>query len=141
MSRLPTLILIATAAITVPLVAQGINLRPGRYETLVEMTLPNGTRIPVKNSECLTAADLKDVAKTFLDDLGDGCQLSNLKNDGKQMTFTASCKRGEEAVTMATEMSFTGDAYSAAIKHKSSKGEAMDIRMSGKRVGDCTIAP
>ena len=55
----------ATAAAALPLAAQSINLRPGRYETVAEMTLPNGTKTPIKNVECLTADDLKTSRRRF----------------------------------------------------------------------------
>jgi hypothetical protein len=33
---------------------------------------------------------------------------------------------------MPAKRSVAGNAYSAAIKHKTGKGEAMDVKMSGK---------
>jgi hypothetical protein len=138
MSRLRVLLLVAIASMMLPLAAQSINLRPGRYETVVEMTMPNGTKMPIKDTDCLTAADLKDVSKTFLEDLGSDCKISNLKNTGKQMSFTATCKEDAGTMTMTADMTFSGDSYSSTIKSKTGKGETFDITMTGKRLGECS---
>jgi hypothetical protein len=133
------LAILAVAAAAGPLAAQAINLRPGRYETVVEMTMPGGAKMPVKNTECLTAADLKDVSKTFLEDLGSECKFSNLKNSGAKMSFTAVCKDDSALRTMTADMTVSGSAYSAVIKSTSNTGETFDITMTGKRLGDCSV--
>jgi hypothetical protein len=138
MSSTRILVLVAIAAAALPLAAQAINLRPGRYETVMEMTMPDGSKMPMKNADCLTAADLEDVSKAFLEDLASDCKISNLKNTGKQVSFTATCKDDDLTMTMTVDMTFSGDAYSSVIKSRNGKGETLDVTMSGKRLGECS---
>jgi hypothetical protein len=132
------LIVAFLGAWALPIVAQSINLRPGRYETVVDIELPNGQKMPMKNTDCITAADLKDGVKTFLEEMGENCKISGLKATGNQMRFNATCTDDDVTMTTTAEMTFAGDAFSGLFKAKDDKGQQFTFKMSGKRLGDCT---
>ncbi len=137
MRGIKVLVVVFVAAWMLPLVAQSINLRPGRYETVVDIELPGGVKMPMKNEDCITAADLKDGVKTFLEEMGDNCKISDLKATGNRLTFNAVCKEDDTTMTTTADMNFTGDSYSGLMKAKDEKGQEFTFRVSGKRLGDC----
>lgn len=138
MRHLRPLAIIFLAAWALPLLAQSINLRPGRYEMVVDIELPNGQKMPVKNTECITAADLKDGVKTFLEEMGENCKISGLKATGNQMNFVATCNDDDVTMTTTAEMTFASDTFTGLFKAKDDKGQQFTFKMSGKRLGDCT---
>jgi Protein of unknown function (DUF3617) len=132
------LIAIALVASALPLLAQTISLRPGNYETTMEMEMPGGMKVPpMKNTQCITAADLKDMSKKLLEGEGTGCKVSEYKVVENRITFNAVCKEANATMTMAADMTFTTDTYTGIVKAKDDKGMSMTMKSAGKRIGDC----
>jgi hypothetical protein len=135
---LKRLVLLFMAAATV-VAAQSVTLRPGRYETNAVMDMPGMKIAPVKDFDCITQADLKDFSKKLIDpDQAKGCKVSNYKVIGNLLTFNTDCKDGDTRVAMSTEMTFTADSYTGVLKSKDQDGRVMNIKMTAKRVGECT---
>jgi hypothetical protein len=117
--------------------AQTPVLRPGKYA--IEMTMDMGGQKmpPMKQEQCITAADLKDMSKGLLAKEMEGCKVSDYKAEATKVSFTAACNQGGVPMTMAADMTFTADTYNGVMKAKSAMGE-MTMKMAAKRVGDCT---
>ena len=133
--RLLTFVVLGTAA--VPLLAQAINLRPGRYESVAEFEMPGGLKMPPqKDTQCITADDLKNFSKELTEQMGE-CKVAENKITANRMTFSATCTQQQETMTVSADVTFTGDAYNGVIKAKGKMGE-MTIKTTAKRLGDCT---
>ena len=132
------LTLVALVALTVPAVAQTVNLRPGKYEVTAEMhgaTMP--MIAPQKDSQCITAEDLKDLSKAMMKgEEAENCKVSDYKVSGNKVTFNTTCVEDGERYTMSSEMTFAGDSYTGLMKSNHPEF-AMTIKTTAKRVGDC----
>ncbi len=136
-----TLIVAATA-----LAAQSQSpVRAGRWEVTMQMQIPN---VPVqmpemKSTQCITPAQLDDPASTLprRPESGRGnskqnCKVSDYKVSGNTVTWNMSCS-ASEAMKSSGEMTYNDDSYAGMTKMTSSQGE-MTMKISGKRLGDCT---
>ena len=132
--------LVVTAAIAaaLPAVVQAPLLRPGRYASTTEMELPGGQKMPtMKQEQCITADDLKDLSKKMLGKGMEGCKVSDYTTDARKITFTAQCTQSGVASSVAAEVAFTSDTYDAVMKMKGPK-ETLTLKVAAKRTGDCT---
>ena len=110
--------------------AQG-PMRPGNWESTVQMQMPGMSMPAMKDARCVTAEQLKDPVKS-LPSAAPGCSMSDDTASGNVITWTIACK--EMAGT--AEITFKGDTYEGQTNVTSP--HAMVIKMSGKRLGDCT---
>lgn len=136
--RVRTIAIAGLIAAGIPALAQTPVLRPGKYAQTVDMEM-GGQKMPqMKQEQCITAADLKDMSKGMMPkEMTDACKVSDLKQGANKLTFTATCNQGGVASTSSFEMNFTADSYDGFIKSKTQMGE-MTMKMAAKRVGDCT---
>jgi hypothetical protein len=86
-------ILLSTAAIAW---AQQFSVRPGEYETTVEMQLPGAPKPMLhKALSCITASDARDVHRTLSKALAEAqqgqCKISNEKNSASRLDFDMVC--------------------------------------------------
>ena len=136
------LAMLATAAV----IAQS-SMRPGQWEISTQMQMPNmpaGFQMPVtKTTRCVTPEQAKDPASTVPRDGGrgrggkDDCKMSDMKASGSTITWSMACTSPDK-ITGTGEMTFTGDdSYTNTMKMVMPQGE-MTMKMTGKRVGDCT---
>jgi hypothetical protein len=121
----------------VPVLAQTVNLRPGKYELTLEMELAGLPRVPPQKVEqCLTSEKLKDMSSLMgrpNEALGsEGCKMSDHKTSGNTVTFTTTCAGN----TQSNEVTLSGDSYSGRSKGKMA-GQDFAGKWSGKRIGDC----
>jgi hypothetical protein len=143
--KLTALVLLTSAVFVATLVAQS-PMRPGRWETTVQMEMPD---LPVslpatKDSQCITAADLeKDPASGLPRAMqgrgrgrGDACTYSDYKVSGNMVTWKMACA-GDATMNGTGELTFVDDSFTGTMKMAMEQG-AMTIKMTGKRVGDCT---
>lgn len=136
--RVRTVVIVGFIAAGLPALAQTPVLKPGKYAQTVDMEMGGQKMPPVKQEQCITAADLKDMSKGMMPkEMTDACKVSDYKSGANKISFTATCNQGGMTSTSAFEMSFTADTYDGFIKSKSQMGE-MTMKMSAKRVGDCT---
>jgi hypothetical protein len=130
--------LVSAVALSIAIVAQTVNIRPGKYEVTLETEMPGlGKAPPQKRQECVTPDRLKDWA-TFTGQPEaqlnkQGCKVSDRKENGHTVTFTLTCDKS----VFFYEMTQGVDAYSGVAKGKMS-GQDITMKMNGKRVGECT---
>ena len=131
----------ATAAV----IAQS-GMRPGQWETTMQMQMPNmpaGFQMPAnKNTVCITADQAKDPANAVPRQTGrgrggkDDCKMSDYKTTGNTTTFTMVCTSPEK-MTGTGEMTFGDDSFTQTMKMVMAQGE-VTMKTTGKRLGDCT---
>ena len=135
------LALFATAAV----IAQS-GMRPGQWETTMQMQMPNmpaGVQMPsMKNTQCITPDQAKDPASAVPRQSGrgrggkDDCKVSDYKMTGSTATWTMMCTSPDK-MTATGEMTFGDDSYTSTMKMVMAQGE-MTMKTTGKRIGDCT---
>jgi len=122
-----------------------VNMQEGNWETTIETKMEmEGMPFPLppmtyKVSQCLTKKEM--VPNTAKKD--QKCEVKNQKITGNTVTWQVVCvdkdgkSEGDGAITYA------GNSYDGAIKMKittkdSPKPMRMNIKMNGKRIGNCT---
>lgn len=110
--------------------AQG-PMREGRWETQMQMQMPGMSMPATKTASCITKEQLKDPSKT-VPSSAPGCTMSDYKVTGNKTTWKSVCKDSEGT----GEMVFKGDTYEGQISI--TKPHQMTMKISGKRIGDCT---
>jgi hypothetical protein len=114
--------------------AAQIPLRVGQYEVIADMDFA-GTKLSQKNTDCITADQLKDFSTAVMDaDEQQSCKVSNYKVSGNKVTFNTTCE--EEGLTM-TSMTFATESFTGAITSKDNQSRTTTIRTTAKRVGEC----
>jgi hypothetical protein len=121
-------------------IAQGINLRPGKYETTAAMEISGGLKMePQKDTQCITPEDLEDFSKAFVDpEFAGMCKVSDYKVSDNKVTFNTHCKEDGLQMKGTTEMTFTADTFAGLMTMKDDKGRVTTIRTTAKRIGQCT---
>ena len=129
---------------TVAVIAQS-GMRPGQWEITTQMQMPNmpaGIQMPaMKMTQCITPDQAKDPANTVPRQTGrggskDDCKMSDYKTTGSTTSWSIACTSPDK-VTGTGEMTFGDDSYTSTMKMVMAQGE-VTMKMSGKRVGDCT---
>jgi hypothetical protein len=121
---------VACGLVVSAVVAQG-PMREGNWETTMQMEMPGMSMPAMKSTKCVTPAQLKDPVQS-LPSAAPGCTMSDYKADGSKVSWKMACK--EMAGT--GEITFKGDTYEGLMNVTSP--HVMSMKMSGKRVGDCT---
>ena len=118
-------------------------MRPGRWQVTMQMQIPGApVQIPPTTMEqCITEDQLKKDPASGLPNgaqkPGDNaCKVTDYQTSGNTVTWKMMCS-GQQAMTGDGEMTFTGDSYAGAMKMSMSQG-SMSMKLSGKRLGDCT---
>jgi hypothetical protein len=106
-------------------------MRAGRWEVTLQMQMPGMAMPAITSLECVTNEQLKDPAKA-LPSASPGCTMSDYKAEGGKVTWAISCAE----MTGTGEILVTGDTYEGQVTV--SAPTPMAMKMSGKRVGDCT---
>jgi Protein of unknown function (DUF3617) len=140
MTRLPVLVVALAVAVTaVSVTAQNSPMRAGRWEVTIQMEMPN---MPVampamKNVRCVTQQEIDSPNKGLPSGSKNpnDCKVSDYKVSGNTVTWAMACTG--PTMTGTGELRFTGDAYEGAMKMMMEQ-QQMTMKMSGKRLGDCT---
>ena len=130
-----SLFLLCTVTATT-LVAQG-PMRPGRWEVTTQLQMPNSPlKLPdMKSVQCVTPEQLKDPGSA-LPNAAPGCKVSDYKTTGTTVSWKMACAAPQN-MSGSGELTFAGDTYTGTIKANTPQGD-MAMKLSGKRVGDCT---
>ena len=138
MNSRTSLIVAAVLALAASLFAQGPR-RDGKWEVKMEMQMPGMTMPPQTMTQCVTkeeAADpLKAMPQTGQDANSSDCKVSDYKVTGNKVTWSMTCAK--ERMTGTGEFVYAGDTYTGSMI-MNTQGQAMTIKYSGKRLGDCT---
>src|SRR5579864_2103924 len=131
--------------------AQTLNLRPGLYEftSTADVQLPPDVAAkmppqalammqqPRVTQHCITQTDLDHVSQQLSQGRGGGdasrCKVTDHSIVGDQVTFTRECPSGSAHF----EGSFAADSFQGKMV-SSEKGRTITVKMSAKRVGDCS---
>ena len=111
-------------------------MREGNWEVTAKMTMPGMDMPAMKNTQCITAAMIKDPASAIPKGPGQGdCTIADYKVSGSTATYKLTCK--QPPMTAVGETKYTGsDAYTGTLKMDMA-GQSMTIVSEGKRIGDC----
>jgi hypothetical protein len=121
--------------------AQTNPMRAGRWEVTMQMEMPNmPVQMPaMKNTRCVTQQEVDSPNRglpTGPEKNANNCKVSDYKTSGNTVTWAMACT-GQPATSGTGEMRFTGDSYEGLMK-MSMEGQQMSMKLSGKRLGDCT---
>jgi hypothetical protein len=139
MNRPAIVIVVFAAGISASLLAQP--RRDGKWEVKMDMEMPGmPMKIPtVTSTQCITPEEASDPQKTVPQGGGRGnqnCKVSDYKTDGNKVTYSMKCD-GKDPMTGSGEFIYGADSYTGTMKIDS-KGQAMTMKYSGKRLGDCS---
>ena len=132
-----TAVALLSLALSWTAIAQNTSpMREGNWEVTTKMNMPGMDMPPMKNTQCVTAAMLKDPAGAIPKGPGQGdCTMTNFKLSGNTATYTMTCKT--PPMTAEGEMKYAGsDAYTGTMKLNMG-GQAMTMVYDAKRIGDC----
>ena len=119
-------------------------IRPGRWEVVMQMDMPNmPVKMPeMKTTQCVTPEQAKDPASALpsAPQAGRGgksdCKVSDYNVSGQTVTWKVACTM-PQPITGTGEMTFTDNSYAGTMKMTMAQGE-MNMKVSGTRLGDCT---
>ena len=141
MKTTPIVMLTMLAAVSIAVAQTG--MRPGQWETTAQMEMAGSpVQMPaMKNTRCVTPEDAKDPASSLqTNPAGRGgkndCKTTDQKVSGNTVSWKMVCT-GAQAMTGSGEITFTDDTYQGTMKMTTAQGD-MSMKMSGKRLGDCT---
>ena len=116
-------------------------MRPGRWETTMQfdmvgmpMQMP-----PMKNTRCVTQQEIDSPNRGLPSGPAknpNDCKVSDHKVSGSTITWTMACA-GAQPMTGTGELRFMGDSYEGTVKMVMDQKE-MGMKLSGKRLGECT---
>lgn len=131
---------LATARRSLLALAQTLNLQPGKYETISEISMP-GSPVkpsPTTGTACITAKDVEGRWGQNLPSApGSTCTVSDYHQDGNKVTLTRTCT-GQDTVTQRGEVTFAGTSYSGVWEMTNSSGRTWTVRFTAKRIGECS---
>ena len=130
-------IALLTLALSWTVLAQQSPMRPGNWEVIMKMSMPGMEMPPMKQTQCVTAAMLKDPQSSLPKGPGGGdCKVSDYKFTGSTASYKMVCTQ-PMPMTAVGEMKYTGtDAYTGTIDIESG-GQQMSMSYDAKRIGDC----
>ncbi len=137
-SLLTSSLLVALAAVAV--YAQN-PMRAGQWEVSMQMQMQGMAMPEMKRTQCITPEQLEKDPTSGLPNGArgagpDACKVSDYKQTGSTVTWKMACT-GAQAMTGDGELMFSGDTYAGTVKMMMEQG-AMSMKMTGKRLGDCT---
>jgi len=141
---------LAAAVVSVSLFAQGPR-RDGNWEIKMQMDMPGmpaGAMPPITTTQCITKEMANDPKNTVPQapagrggrGMPDTCKMSDYKMMGNTATFTMKCDP-PNAMTISGEFVYGADSYEGTMKMDMDRGGqpmSMNMKYSGKRLGDCT---
>ena len=140
MKLIPIAAAVALAAAASPAAAQTSPMRPGQWEVTMQMEMPGmPMQMPaMKNARCVTQQEIDSPNRGLPSGSKNpnDCKMSDYKVSGNVVTWTMACT-GQQPMTGSGELKFNGDTYDGLVKMMMDQ-QQMTMKMSGKRLGDCT---
>ena len=118
--------------------AQAPDLRPGKYNVSIQVTIDGKSEKPQDEVDCLAPNDVKEFERWIVAKMGEECVVSNRASAGGKTTFTLTCEQGAE--TWRYELTSTGDSFVVRMMNEQTIDGltlATQITARGKRTGDC----
>lgn len=112
-------------------------MRAGNWEVSVKMVMQGMDMPPMKQTQCVTPAMLKDPqASVPKGPDGGDCKMSDYKLSSNTATYKMTCTQ-PMPMTMVGEMKYSGtDAYTGTVTMDSG-GQKMTMSFDAKRIGEC----
>jgi hypothetical protein len=135
--RLTSVVLLILGLAWSALAQSSSPMREGNWEVSVKMNIPGMEGVPpMKQTQCITAAMVKDPASAIPKGPGGGdCKVTDYKLLGNTATYKMTCT--QPPMTMTGEMKYaSADAYTGTITVDMG-GQAMAMSIDAKRIGDC----
>jgi Protein of unknown function (DUF3617) len=140
LTTVAVLVTLGLAAAASDAAAQSSPMRPGRWEVTIQMEMPGMPMQmpPIKDARCITQQQLDSPARGLPSGAKNpnDCKVSNYMASGSTVTWSMACS-GPPASTGTGELRFDGDTYNGTMK-MTMEQMPMTMKLSGKRVGDCT---
>ena len=118
--------------------AQGASpMREGNWEVAVKLNFPGMEgAAPMKQTQCVTAAMLKDPASAMPSGPGGDCKISDYKLLNNVATYKLTCTQ-PVPLNGTGEMKYSGtDAYVGTLTMDMG-GQNLTMNIDAKRLGDC----
>jgi hypothetical protein len=113
--------------------------RDGRWEVKTETEMPG---MPMKmpamtTTQCITREQADDPQRSVPQGRGapNNCKVSDYKVTGNKVTWSMKCE-GPEAMSGTGEITYGENTYDGVMKMVR-EGQAMTMKYTGKRLGDC----
>jgi hypothetical protein len=114
------------------------DLGEGSWELEITTMMPGAPAAPVKQVQCLSAADAKDPAN-LIGSPGAGCAFGNRRDDGATFSFDVTCNAGAPLSGSGT-LRYARESLDGEIVVRMKQGEQqMEVRsiLKAKRLGPC----
>lgn len=131
-------VLLLTLALSWTALAQGSSpMREGNWEVAMKINLPGMEGAPaVKQTQCVTAAMLKDPSTAVPSGPGSDCKISDYKLANNVATYKLACTQ-PAPINATGELKYAGtDAYTGTLTIDMG-GQNMVFNLDAKRLGDC----
>ena len=136
----------ALGVLSVAVFAQGPR-RDGKWAVTMQMEMPGmpGTMPPFTSEQCVTKEQADDPQRAVPQQPQRGrgqsdCKTEDYKASGNKVTWTMRCTT-PQPMTGTGEVTYTENAYTGVMTMNMERGGQpmkMTMKMSGKRLGDCT---
>jgi Protein of unknown function (DUF3617) len=119
-----------------------VQLRPGQYEMTADMDLA-GTKMTHKDTNCITADDVKDVSpagmtKLFMEaDDEKSCKITESKMSGNTLTFSSVCESDGLKMISTAEITLATESWTSLMTMKDNKGRTTTVKTTATRIGEC----
>ena len=113
-------------------------MREGNWEVSIKMKIPGMPEgPPMKQTQCVTAAMLKDPNSAIPKGPAGDCKVIDYKFTADTATYKLACTQ-PAAITAVGEMKYAGsDSYTGTLTMDMGGGQQLAMSMEGKRLGDC----
>ena len=130
-------VLLLTLALSWTVLAQGSSpMREGNWEVSMTIQGMEGAP-PIKQTQCVTAAMLKDPNNAVPKGPGADCKITDYKMTGGTATYNLTCTQ-PAAIKGTGELKYSGsDAYTGTLTLEMGEGQKIALAMDAKRIGDC----
>jgi hypothetical protein len=127
-----------TLGLSWTVMAQGSSpMREGNWEVAMKVNLPGiEGAAPMKQTQCVTAAMLKDPASAMPSGPGGDCKITDYKLSNNTATYKLTCTQ-PFPINGTGEMNYAGsDAYTGTLTVDMG-GQNLVMNIEAKRLGDC----
>jgi hypothetical protein len=126
------------AALSVSALAQSPR-RDGQWEVKTEMEMPGmPMKMPAMTmTQCITKEQAEDPQRSVPQGRGapNNCKVFDYKAAGNKVTWSMKCE-GPEAMSGTGEITYGDNSYDGVMKMER-QGQAMTMKYTAKRLGDC----
>jgi hypothetical protein len=114
------------------------DLGEGSWELEITTMMPGAPAAPVKQIQCLSAADARDPSN-LIGSPGAGCAFNNRRDDGSTFSFDLACSAGAPVSGSGT-LRYAHESLDGEIVVRMKQGEQqIEVRsvLKAKRLGPC----